>query len=222
VGGLQSRVDLQGLDADGGVEVYVVADLLSLSFEDILSLDLGDFDLMLVVVREAQATELEEDDLVPGESKNLQLQVSHHLLLNLRALSEEIIRGVHCGGVGDDIEHDAGEDGLFFSAVGHVDLEDLIRVDTVLQRNLKIELQAVPSAALDHRHRGIRRTAEFDCVDLDIVPLERMAKTDELYTVRVCLVLDSLEPRAVVQTNLVVRQHGEAACYKYQRNQEGE
>jgi hypothetical protein len=163
---------LQSLNSDGSVEIHIIANLFSLRLEDILSLDLSDLNLVLILPRKAQATKLEEDDLVPGELKYSYLQVINHLFLNLRALREELIRSVLGCTVRDNVEDNTGKDGLLLGAVRHVDVVNTLRVDPVLQRNLEVELQSVLGAALDHRHSRIRSLAELNGVHLDIVALE--------------------------------------------------
>lgn len=209
VGFLESRIDREQGDADVGAEFNVFSLGLSPGLQDILALYLSVLDLVLESIGERQGAQLEVNDFVLGRLGDPLLEILLHLLLDHGPVLEEVIRGEVARGVADGVDGYPSQNCLLLGSVASVDGEDLVLQHSVLERGLKIKLQAVVGSTLDHWKSGIGSLGELNGVELDVVPLEAVAQTDKLYTVFVCLVLDGLEPTTVVQSNLSVAQHGE-------------
>ena len=94
VSGFQGCIDSQLGNEDIGIKF----DLLSISFfirlDDILAFYFRVLDLLFILVRQRQGSQLEEPNFVPGLCQYLFLQIIGHLFLDIGSPGEEIVRCV--------------------------------------------------------------------------------------------------------------------------------
>jgi hypothetical protein len=70
--------------------------------------------------------------------------------------------------------------------------------NSILEGSLKIELKTIAGPALDHGHGGVGSTGELNSIELDIVSLESMTKSDEVDSMGISFLFNRFEPVAVI------------------------
>ena len=90
----QSCIDCQLSHEHIGIKLDLLSIALLARLDDVLSLDLGVLDLLLILVGQCQGTQLEEADFVPRLLEHLFSEIFAHLVLNVGSPGEEIVRSV--------------------------------------------------------------------------------------------------------------------------------
>lgn len=107
----------------------------------------------------------------------------------------------------NNIKYNSCKDRLFLSAIILVDFVNRFGLNSVLEGGFQVKLQTIISSALDHGKSGLTSLWELNGLEIDLISLEIVAKSNEMYTIWVSLIFNGLKPITVVESDFSVAQH---------------